>query len=171
MPGLRESLGLVTVNLNERMKQPLPIRMIQWIAFALFPVIAWGQGIDAMKLPEKDVPAGYVSSAAMLCQSVQAASFYAQTDTYAGLLGKVTQKTYQSFASNGDQGPILYGEYAEDFQGERFLQGLLWGQKGKPTKAHPEEYRIQGKYLIIWSFAGDSVLKKVSQEKIRQHFN
>jgi len=141
------------------------------IAIALFTLTARGQEIHKLKLTDAEIPAGYKASPKMLCKSVQAASFYAQTDLYESMLGTVKNKAYQSFAFKGDKGTILYLEYEEDFAGEAFLQGLLWGESDKPTKAHPEEYLIQGRYLIIWSFAPDSRLKKVSKAKVVQHFN
>jgi hypothetical protein len=107
----------------------------------------------------------------MLCKSVQSASFYEQTDIYENMLRTVKNKEYQSFESKGDKGTILYLEYEEDFAGEAFLQGLLWGESNKPTKAHPEEYLIKGKYLIIWSFAPNSGLKKLSKDKVVQNSN
>ncbi len=107
----------------------------------------------------------------MLCKSVQAASFYEQTQIYASILGAVKSKEYQSFEAKGDKGTILYLEYEKDFEGEAFLQGLLWGESDKPTKAHPEEYVVKGKYLIIWSFAPTSELKKISKEKVSQAFD
>jgi hypothetical protein len=153
------------------MKTQLAFKIAIFIAVALLGLTARGQEMEKLKLTDEEIPAGYKPSSKMLCQSVQAASFYAQTDVYEALLGTVKNKSYQSFETKGDKGTILYLEYEEDFKGEAFLQGLLWGEKDKPTKAHPEEYLVIGKYLVIWSFSPDSKLKKFSKEKILQSLN
>lgn len=150
------------------MKTQLPFKIVLFIALALFALTARGQEIETIKLTAQEVPAGYKPSSEMLCHSVQAASFYEMTDAYEPMLGAVKTKSYQSFEAKGDKGTILYLEYEEDFKGEAFLQGLLWGEKDKPTKAHPEKYLVIGKYLVIWSFSLDSKLKKASKEKILQ---
>ncbi len=148
------------------MKTQIHAKIVIFIAAALFALSARGQEIEKFTLTDQEIPSGYKSSAKMLCKTVQAAAFYEQTDAYEGILGAVKNKEYQSFESKGDKGTILYLEYEEEFAGEAFLQGLLWGENDKPTKSHPEEYLIVGKYLIIWSFSPGSELKKVSKEKV-----
>ena len=65
----------------------------------------------------------------------------------------------------------MYFEFEKDFKGERFVKGLLWGQSDKPTKAHPEEFIVKGKILIIYSFKQESELKKLSQDKLKLLLN
>lgn len=151
------------------MKTGLLLKLATVLLISLFTLTARGQDLQPIQLTDAEIPAGYKASPDMLCQSVQAASFYEQTDIYESILGTVKNKAYQSFAAKGDKGTILYLEYEEDFAGEAFLQGMLWGESNKPTKAHPEEYLIRGKYLIIWSFAPNSALKKVSKGKVAQN--
>lgn len=147
------------------------LKITIFTAIVLFTITVRGQELQKVKLTDTELPAGYKASPKMLCKSVQAFSFYEQTGLYEHMLGAVKHKEYQSFESKGDKGTILYLEYEEDFAGETFLQGLLWGESNKPTKAHPEEYLIQGKHLIIWSFAPNSALKQLSKDKVAQHFN
>lgn len=101
----------------------------------------------------------------MLYKSIQAATFYQQTDLYESFIGKVRSKAFQSFESKGDKGGIYYYEFEKNFEQKRFLEGLLWGGD-RPTKAHPEEYFVKDNILVIWSFADKSELKKISKDKI-----
>ena len=126
---------------------------------------AHGQGLDRLKLTDEEVPERYNASDKMLYKSIQAATFYEQTDLYESFLGKVKNKEFQAYESKGDTGAIYYYEFEEDFEQTGFLEGLLWGGK-KPTKAHPEEYFVKNNVLVIWSFANKSELKKVSKDKI-----
>src|SRR5690606_14602741 len=97
--------------------------------------------------------------------SIQAGTFYEQSDIYETLIGKVKNKTFQSYESKDDKGTIYYYEFEDNFEGREFLEGLLWGGK-KPTKAHPEEIFVKDNILVIWSFVDKSELKKVSRDKI-----
>src|SRR5688572_25010620 len=99
----------------------------------------FGQGVDQLKLTETDVPEKYKPTEKMLYKSIQAGTFYQQTDLYESFIGKVKNKEFQSYESADDKGAIYYYEFEEDFKQEGFLEGLLWGGN-KPTKAHPEEY-------------------------------
>jgi hypothetical protein len=126
---------------------------------------ARAQELDDLKLTDAEVPEGYTSTKKMLYKSIQAKSFYEQTDLYESFIGKVRKKEFQSFKSADDQGTVFYYEFETDFKQEGFLEGLLWGGN-KPTKAHPEEYFVKGNILIIWSFADKSELKKISKAKI-----
>ena len=123
------------------------------------------QQLGALKLTEAEIPESYKLVDKMLYKSIQAGTFYKQTDLYEDLIGKVRRKEFQSFESKDDKGGIYYYEFEDDFTQAAFLEGLLWGGS-KPTKAHPEEYFIKDNVLIIWSFAEKSELKKVSKEKI-----
>jgi hypothetical protein len=126
---------------------------------------ASAQELDDLKLTGAEVPEGYTSTDKMLYKSIQARSFYEQTDLYESFIGKVRKKEFQSFKGADDQGTIFYYEFETDFKQEGFLEGLLWGGN-KPTKAHPEEYFVKGNILIIWSFVDKSELKKISKAKI-----
>ena len=101
----------------------------------------------------------------MLYKSIQAGTFYEQTDMYESLIGKIKNKTFQSYESKDDKGAIYYYEFEENFDRQDFLEGLLWGGK-KPTKAHPEEIFVKDNILVIWSFADKSELKKISKDKV-----
>lgn len=125
----------------------------------------FGQGLTMLKLTATEIPEGYKPTDKMLYKSVQAASFYDQTDLYKSFLGKIKNKEFQSYESKNDNGAIFYYEFEKHFEQTGFLEGLLWGGK-KPTKAHPEEYFAKGNILVIWSFAAKSQLKKISKDKI-----
>ncbi|HWK03516.1 MAG TPA: hypothetical protein VNS58_07785 [Puia sp.] len=144
--------------------------MIKKILFALLfaftAAVSFGQSIDSLKLTDTEIPAGYSKSDELLCVTPHASSFYDQTDLYAGFLGKVTRKEFQSFGKKGDKGSILYFEFEKDFKGEGFLKGLLWGQESKPTRSEPDEYYVKGKILVIWSFNLKSELKAISKAKV-----
>jgi hypothetical protein len=105
------------------------LKIVIFNSIALFTLTARGQKIQKMKLTDAEVPAGYKASPKMLCKSVQAASFYEQTDIYENMLGTVKNKEYQSFESKGDKGTILYLEYEEDFAGEAFFSRTALGRR------------------------------------------
>lgn len=144
------------------------IKSLLPLVILLFSSVAWGQGIESIKLTNEELPAGYKQSSKMLCKSVQALSFYEQTDLYESFLGKIKSKSYQTFESRKDKGSVLYFEFENYFTGEAFLLGYLWGGGFEPTKSHPEEYYVKGKYLIIWSFDTKSEIKKISKEKVKK---
>ena len=125
----------------------------------------FGQVIEKLKLTDTEVPEKYKRTDEMLYKSIQAGTFYKQTDLYESLIGKIKKKEFQSYESKDDNGAIYYYEFEEDFKQQGFLEGLLWGGK-KPTKAHPEEYFVKDNILVIWSFVDKSELKKVSKDKI-----
>lgn len=143
------------------MKQRLTLT---FVATAIF-FSTYGQGIEKLKLTDTDVPEKYKPTDEMLYKSIQAGTFYEQTDLYPALIGKVKNKTFQSYESKDDKGAIYYYEFEENFEGQEFLGGLLWGGK-KRTKAHPEEMFVKDNILVIWSFADKSELKKISKDKI-----
>ena len=125
----------------------------------------FGQGLDKLKLTDTEVPEKYKRTDEMLYKSIQAGTFYKQTDLYESFIGKIKNKEFQSYESKDDNGAIYYYEFEEDFKQQGFLEGLLWGGK-KPTKAHPEEYFVKDNILVIWSFVDKSELKKISKDKI-----
>jgi hypothetical protein len=124
-----------------------------------------GQGFDKLKLADTEVPEKYKATDQMLYKSIQAGTFYKQTDMYESFIGKIRNKEFQSYESKDDNGSIFYFEFEKDFTQEGFLEGLLWGGK-KPTKEHPEEYFVKDNILVIWSFSKKSELKKISKDKI-----
>jgi hypothetical protein len=128
--------------------------------------ITFGQSIDSLKLSDAEIPAGYSKSDEIICVTPHGCSFYDQTDLYESFVGKVTKKEFQSYYKKGDGGSILYLEFEKEFDGQSFLNGLLWGHGSKPTKAEPDEYYSKGKILIIWSFNLKSELKLISKAKI-----
>lgn len=131
-----------------------------------FQVYSFSQAIDSLKLKKGEIPEGYSESSKLLCKTVHACSFYEQIDLYVSFLGELVKKDFQSFAKKGDNGSILYFEFEKEFTGQAFLEGLLWGGSGKPSKQKSDEYFVKGKILIIWSFNLDNDLKKISKEKV-----
>ena len=125
----------------------------------------YGQGIEKLKLIDSEVPDKYKATDEMLYKSIQAGTFYEQTDIYGALIGKVKNKTYQSYKGKDDKGTIYYYEFEEKFEGRDFLEGLIWGGKN-PTKSHPEEIFVKDNILVIWSFVDKSELKKISKDKV-----
>ncbi|MFI5218744.1 MAG: hypothetical protein ACHQNT_04580 [Bacteroidia bacterium] len=135
--------------------------LVLFVSISLF-----AQNLDSLKLSGKEIPEGYSISKENNCISIQACTFYNNPGMYEVLIGKVKNKSFQSFESKKDIGSIMYFEFENGFKGEGFLDGLLWGGD-KPTKEHPEEYFSKGNFLIIWSFNKGSQLKKISEDKIK----
>ena len=135
---------------------------------AIISCLTYGHGLEKLKLTEAEVPDKYKPTDKMLYKSIQAGTFYEQTDLYESFIGKIKNKAYQSYKSKNDKGTIYYYEFEANFEGKGFLEGLLWGGD-KPTKAHPEEYFVKDNILVIWSFAEKSELKKISKNKITTH--
>jgi len=148
------------------MKPILTILILTILAF----YTASGQGLNKLKLTDTDVPKKYTATDKMLYKSIQAGTFYEQTELYESLIGKLKNKEFQSYESRDDEGVIYYYEFEDDFTQEGFLEGLLWGGK-KPSKAHPEEYFVKDNILVIWSFSAKSELKKISKDKITALLN
>lgn len=123
------------------------------------------QNIDSLKLSGKEIPEGYKITKDNNCISIQACTFYDDPGMYEMLIGKIKSKSIQNFDSKNDKGSIMYFEFEDDFKGESFLGGLLWGGD-KPTSEHPEEYYAKGKFLVIWSFNKGSAVVKASKEKV-----
>jgi hypothetical protein len=124
----------------------------------------YGQGFEKLKLTDTEVPDKYKATKKILYKSVQAINFYNDTDLYS-FIGEIKSKDYQSFKSKDDEGTIFYFEFEQEFKGQGFVEGLLWGDK-KASKEHPEEIFIKDNILIIWSFSENSELKKISMDKI-----
>jgi hypothetical protein len=135
------------------------------IAF-LFTLNSNGQSIDSLKLSDKEIPEGYTLTQENNCISIQACTFFDNPVMYGALIGKLNGKQIQNFDSKRDKGSIMYFEFEDDFKGEGFLGGLLWGSD-KPTKEHPEEYYAKGKFLVIWSFKKGSPVTITSKNKIK----
>lgn len=132
----------------------------------LFTNNIFSQTITDLKLKPKEIPKTYTLSDGNICVTPQACTFYNDIETYSNIVGTVKSKAIQSFKSKTDRGSILYFEFEHVFKGDRFLQGLLWGKDGQPTKEHPEEYLVKGKFLVIWSLHSESPLKEKSETKI-----
>ena len=132
----------------------------------LFTNNIFSQTITDLKLKSKEIPKTYTLSDGNICVTPQACTFYNDIETYSNIVGTVKSKAIQSFKSKTDRGSILYFEFEHVFKGDRFLQGLLWGKDGQPTKEHPEEYLVKGKFLVIWSLHSESPLKEKSETKI-----
>lgn len=143
------------------MKLLLTIILLTSLAYCT----ASGQMLENLKLKDNEVPEKYQVTDKMLYKSIQAGTFYQQTQLYEGFIGKLKKKEFQSYESKDDEGAIYYYEFEKDFTQEGFLEGLLWGGR-KPTKAHPEEYFVKDNILVIWSFASKSELKAISKDKI-----
>jgi hypothetical protein len=135
------------------------------VLFLLLTTTLFSQTITDLKLKGKEIPKTYILSDGNNCISPQACTFYNDIETYTNIVGKVKSKAMQSFKGKKDSGSIMYFEFENRFKGDRFLQGLLWGKEGQPSKEHPEEYVTKGKFLIIWSFHPDSPIRQKSEAK------
>ena len=131
----------------------------------LIATVSFGQNIDSLKLNDTEVPNDYIKSNELLCKTIHAYSFYEQNDLFS-FLGTVVKKDFQSFEKKGDKGSILYFQFDKDFDGQVFLNGLLYGNGNKPTKSESDEYFAKGNILIIWSFPLDSQIKMISKDKV-----
>jgi len=146
-------------------------KLLTLLAFAFFITFkSNGQSIDSLQLTDKEVPENYSLTKDNNCISIQACTFYDSPGMYEMLIGKLKTKRVQNFDNKKDKGSIMYFEFEEDFKGEGFLGGLLWGGD-KPTNEHPEEFYANGKFLIIWSFKKGSLITKTSKEKIITAFH
>jgi len=125
----------------------------------------FSQNIDSLMLNDLEIPKDYSKSTELVCRTSHSRSLYEQNELYP-FLGNVLKKTFQSFIKKDDKGSILYFEFESDFEGQDFLNSLLYGKKQKPTKSESEEYFVKGKILVIWSLSLNSPLKKISKEKI-----
>lgn len=141
------------------------LRLILLFTLMITFCSTYGQELQTLMLKDSEVPASYKATDEMLYKSIQAASFYKQTEVYESIVGKVKNKTFQSYESKRDEGTIFYFEFEKNFAQTVFLEALLWGGR-KPTKEHPEEYFVKDNILVIWSFAAKSELKKISKDKI-----
>lgn len=144
------------------MKITIPLSAL----FLLLTTTLFSQTIADLKLKSKEIPKTYILSDGNNCVSIQACTFYNDIETYSNIVGKVKSKAIQSFKSKTDSGSVMYFEFEHTFKGDRFLQGLLWGKNGQPSDEHPEEYLAKGKFLIIWSFHPDSIIKEKSEAKV-----
>ena len=141
-------------------------KLLTLLTFAfLLTIKTSGQNIDSLQLTEKQIPENYMLTKESNCISIQACTFYNNPGIYEMLIGKLKTKRVQNFDNKKDKGSIMYFEFEDEFKGEGFLGGLLWGGN-KPTKEHPEEYYAKGKFLIIWSFKKGSLITKTSRDKI-----
>jgi hypothetical protein len=139
--------------------------------FIITIISSKGQSIDSLKLTDSEMPAGYTKSNELLCKTPHALSLYQQMDMFESFLGKLDHKDFQSFEKKGDSGSILYFQFQKDFTGQGFLDGLLWGSDGKPSKSEPDEYFVKGNILIVWSFNYKSNLKSISRQKVEKFLN
>lgn len=141
------------------------------VLITLFAVLTSFQALQddpfaKLLLTDEELPAGYKATNRTECKSIQAGILYENPETYAMLIGKVKNKSFQSFKSKKDSGSILYFEFEKPFEQTGFLEGLLWGGS-KPTLEHPEEYQVKDNILIIWSFDKKSEIKSLSRNKVQ----
>ena len=142
-------------------------KLLTLLTFAFFMTIKTnGQNIDCLQLTAKEIPENYSLTKDNNCISIQGCTFYEDPGMYGMLIGKLKAKRIQNFDKKKDKGCIMYFEFEDEFKGDGFLGGLLWGGD-KPTKEHPEEYYAKGNFLIIWSFKKGSLITKTSRDKIK----
>ncbi len=130
----------------------------------------FSQSLEKLKLSAEELPEEYRLTEETQCKSIHPCLFYKQSDLYSSIVGKIKSKKIQNFVSEKDSGSIMYFEFEKEFEGEKFLKGLLWGSD-QPSKLHPEELIAKGKILVIYSFDKDSGLKKLSQDKVKLLLN
>ncbi|MDB5803517.1 MAG: hypothetical protein JWN73_839 [Betaproteobacteria bacterium] len=104
------------------------------------------------------------------CVSPQAYLVFTKfNERYASLLGtKVVKTDFQSFdAGGGDLGSVLMMEFDAPLKpdAKSFFGGLIWGESF-PTRAHPEEFFIAGKQMVIWCTQIESRIKRLSQARL-----
>jgi len=144
------------------------IRFSIILSFVLLVTIKLnGQSIDSLKLSENEIPTGYSLIDENSCISMQVRIFYDEPEIFESMIGKLKDKQIQNFDNKKDKGCIMYFEFENDFKGEDFIKGFIWGGN-KPTKEHPEEIYSKGKILIIWSFNKNSLVVKESKKKIEK---
>lgn len=121
-----------------------------------------------LQLTEKDVPVGYQFITRLKCQSSNVTALYKNIASFENELGKVVHTNFQTLKANKETGTILYFQFENAKDSKAFLDNYLWGNEGKPTIAHPEEYAAYGKFLVIWSTGLNSEIKKASQNMIER---
>ena len=166
--------GVFTIFTNDKdgvfVKEALAaMGSLRWVDPAL-PERATAKGLDRARLSGAAVPAAWVKKDELLCNSNQARNLYEQfNDLYSRLLSVRTVKTsFESYdAGQNDTGSVLYLEFDATLgqDGRAFVAGLLWGDQ-LPTPAHPEEFFISGKYLVIWCTRTESAIKRLSQSRL-----
>ena len=85
------------------MKQRLTLTFLVTTIFCS----TYGQAFEKLKLTDTEVPEKYKPTDEMLYKSIQAATFYEQTDLYAALIGKIRNKSFQSYESKDDKGCLV----------------------------------------------------------------
>ena len=143
-------------------------KIIIIIASTILTTFSFAQTIDSLKLKDTEIPIGYSKSKELLCKTPHSSGLYESIELYESMLGKVINKDFQSFEKKGDKGTILYFQFDNEFKADAFIEGLLWGEHNKPSKSEPDDYFSKGNILIVWSFALDSQLKKISKDKVMQ---
>lgn len=138
------------------------------LSFALLAAVKLsGQSIDDLKLSEKEIPADYSLVNENKCLTMQACMFYENTETFEKIVGVLKEKRIQNFDNEKDKGSIMYFEFENDFEGEAFLKGFIWGATS-PSKEHPEGIYVKGKIVIIWNFNKNSKIAAISKNKIKK---
>ncbi|MEP7220708.1 MAG: hypothetical protein ABI876_17410 [Bacteroidota bacterium] len=125
--------------------------------------------IDSLKLTEKDLVAGYTFSEKSHIRSFQANTYYESPGTFSRITGLIEQKSSQSIEGpNGDNGTILFLRFRGPFNGDGFIQGLIWGNGDGPTAENPEEILIKDDMLVIISFNKGSTMGGKIKEIIKR---
>lgn len=122
---------------------------------------AFSQTLDKsiLEVSQEDLSGKHKFGKELNCQSIQSQLFYDDPSLYEFMIGKVTNKRFQTIELKGKSGSVMYFDFDKDPEdAEGFLSGLLWGGDGKPTSMHPEEILSSGNTLIITSFPYSSAL-------------
>ena len=129
------------------------------------------KNFEKIKLTNEELSKFDLSSARHF-YSRQQVILYNNTDIYTAILSNLEEKYTQSF-SNGKENCTIFYYYFSDKLGENqraFLRGLFYGEKGKPTKEHPETFLIKDNYLIVFSFPVSSKLHREIGKLIENKF-
>ena len=144
------------------------MKKILFLFLLFYSIIGYCQDVkfDSILINPNELPSEFKTTKELECQSIQAKLFYNSPEIYNFILGKLTNKQFQTFEYEGNSGSILYFEFdKESKESKGFIEGLLWGGK-KPTKLHPENIFTKGNFLIITSFPFKSKINEILTEII-----
>ncbi|HOT63362.1 MAG TPA: hypothetical protein PLU93_10915 [Treponemataceae bacterium] len=124
------------------------------------PTISKTENFEKIKLTEDDMR-GYEMQYIMHYYSRQQMLFYQSQDAYESVLPKLTERYTQSVCRGETEGTIFYYYFDGTIESKRaFLEGLFYGEDGKPSKEHPETFICKGNLLVVFSYPYRDALAK-----------
>ncbi len=141
----------------------------------LAPLIALAEGVEektakSYRLEISDLPNGYRFVDKVMCRSIQPSIYYEDPELYNFIFSSPVEKSHQSIEGPGEKGSILYFQYKNNVPKNfvTFLRGLFYGEENKPTKLHPEEFKVKDNLVVVWCLYGSkNEVKSISKNKVK----